>query len=301
MLEWKYALKKHTFRHNIFQDIASCKTRASFKHSCTAYRAEVGNIFSCRLIMKDFLRSFSPFCDSVAAVVSFRRSTWPHYVDWAVKPQHKQTLVITAFFRHSHFLAWYKCNVNKKYLLICAPNEDSNQPAHPYSLIRAFVVRLKKLGCPKCVQWRFWKLNVFHKSCNKNMFPLPPTPTPAPAPALPHPYPPLDPSCPLVEIFPWYVYLRICMNGNLDHSGVRNIFWRWWGTGRSGGKHFYSEPFKFIFRIQIYSKVSIPEDQTYLGDSRFFVMQLNQTYFICELCTFPYLMVTWVSEQPKVS
>ena len=31
------------------------------------------------------------------------------------------------------------------YLLTCAPNEDSNQPAHPRSLIRIFVARVKKL------------------------------------------------------------------------------------------------------------------------------------------------------------
>ena len=31
------------------------------------------------------------------------------------------------------------------YLLTCALNEDSNQPAHPHSLIRVFVVHMKKL------------------------------------------------------------------------------------------------------------------------------------------------------------
>ena len=38
------------------------------------------------------------------------------------------------------------------------PNEDSNQPAHPYRLIRIFVVRLNKLcilADSKCTQWRF--------------------------------------------------------------------------------------------------------------------------------------------------
>ena len=30
------------------------------------------------------------------------------------------------------------------YLLTCAPNEDTDQPAHPRSLIRVFVVRMKK-------------------------------------------------------------------------------------------------------------------------------------------------------------
>ena len=39
-----------------------------------------------------------------------------------------------------------------------APSEDSNQPAHPHSLLRVFVVCMKKLcilGYPKCAQWRF--------------------------------------------------------------------------------------------------------------------------------------------------
>ena len=47
----------------------------------------------------------------------------------------------------------------KTYLLTCAPNEDSNHPAHARNRIRAFIVRMKKLcilGYPKCAQWRFW-------------------------------------------------------------------------------------------------------------------------------------------------
>ena len=45
------------------------------------------------------------------------------------------------------------------YLLTCTPNEDSNQSAHPHSLSRVVVVRMKKLGilsCPKYAQLRFW-------------------------------------------------------------------------------------------------------------------------------------------------
>ena len=45
------------------------------------------------------------------------------------------------------------------YLLTSALNEDSNQPAHPHSLISVFVICMKKrclTGCPTCVQWRFW-------------------------------------------------------------------------------------------------------------------------------------------------
>ena len=46
----------------------------------------------------------------------------------------------------------YEPQRKKTYLLACAPNEDSNQPAHPRNLIRVFVVRMKKLcilGYPK--------------------------------------------------------------------------------------------------------------------------------------------------------
>ena len=47
-------------------------------------------------------------------------------------------------------------NVRKPYLRTCAPNEDSNQPALPRSLIKVFVVRMKKvciLYFPKCAQF----------------------------------------------------------------------------------------------------------------------------------------------------
>ena len=41
------------------------------------------------------------------------------------------------------------------YRLTCVLKEDSNQPAQPDSLIRVFVVRMRKLcilGYPKCTQ-----------------------------------------------------------------------------------------------------------------------------------------------------
>ena len=47
----------------------------------------------------------------------------------------------------------------KGYLLICASNEDSDQPAHPRSLIWVFALRIEKLcilGYLKCAQRRFW-------------------------------------------------------------------------------------------------------------------------------------------------
>ena len=40
---------------------------------------------------------------------------------------------------------WYEPQCEKTYHLKCAPNEDANQPAHPYSLISVFVIRMKKL------------------------------------------------------------------------------------------------------------------------------------------------------------
>ena len=51
-------------------------------------------------------------------------------------------------------IATYKLNEETN-LLTCAPNEGSNQPAHPRSQVRAFVVRRKKrcvLGYLKCMR-----------------------------------------------------------------------------------------------------------------------------------------------------
>ena len=38
----------------------------------------------------------------------------------------------------------YETQSESTYLLTCASNEDSDQPAHPRSLISVFVVRMKK-------------------------------------------------------------------------------------------------------------------------------------------------------------
>ena len=57
--------------------------------------------------------------------------------------------------RHCHFSRMRK----KTYLLTIASNEDLDQPAHPRSLIRVSVVRIKKrciLVNPKNTQRRFW-------------------------------------------------------------------------------------------------------------------------------------------------
>ena len=52
----------------------------------------------------------------------------------------------------------YKLQRVKMYLLTWSPNEDSNKPAHLRSLIRLFVICMKKLckfGFLKCAQGRF--------------------------------------------------------------------------------------------------------------------------------------------------
>ena len=49
--------------------------------------------------------------------------------------------------------------LEKTYFLMCAPNDDSDQPAHPRSLISVFVVHVKKLcvlDYLKCARWRSW-------------------------------------------------------------------------------------------------------------------------------------------------
>ena len=65
---------------------------------------------------------------------------------------------------------WYKANSTKvqnvfepkhakTYLLKCAPHKDTHHPAHPRSLIRVCVVRMKKLcilAYPICAQWILW-------------------------------------------------------------------------------------------------------------------------------------------------
>ena len=70
-----------------------------------------------------------------------------------------QSVVIYAFLKKHSKLRTYGPKREKTYLITCAPNEDSNQPAHPRSLIRVFAVRMTKLcilGYPTCAKWRFW-------------------------------------------------------------------------------------------------------------------------------------------------
>ena len=71
----------------------------------------------------------------------------------------RQVFGIAIFCDKLPFLKVNEPQREKTYLLTYAPNEDSNQPAHPRSLIRVFVVRMNKLcilGYPKRAQWRFW-------------------------------------------------------------------------------------------------------------------------------------------------
>ena len=66
-------------------------------------------------------------------------------------PSRNVTWVITAFT----YEPWRA----KTYRLTCSPNNHSNQHAHLRSLIRAFIVRMKKLCIrwyPKCAKRRFW-------------------------------------------------------------------------------------------------------------------------------------------------
>ena len=63
------------------------------------------------------------------------------------------------------YLSCFEPQREKTYLVTCGPNEDSNQPAHPRSLIRVFVVRLKKLcilGYPKCAMKILIRLRELH-------------------------------------------------------------------------------------------------------------------------------------------
>ena len=68
--------------------------------------------------------------------IHFTRSSWtvPIYVMQQNEPEREKTDFLTG-----------------------SSNVDLDQPTHPRSLIRVFVVRMKNciLGYPKCTQWRF--------------------------------------------------------------------------------------------------------------------------------------------------
>ena len=67
-----------------------------------------------------------------------------------MKLQEQQVEILPQFI-----LDLLELQCEKTYLLTCASNKDSNQPAHLHSLIRVFIICMKKLciiGYPKYAQ-----------------------------------------------------------------------------------------------------------------------------------------------------
>ena len=88
---------------------------------------------------------------SKSNVVSFVQSGWKIY------QAYRFPYIFMADPINSLMALSYEPQRAKTTILIRAPNEDSNQPSHPRSLIRVFIVRMKKLcilGYQKCAQWR---------------------------------------------------------------------------------------------------------------------------------------------------
>ena len=84
--------------------------------------------------------------------VPLRRAYWCRSCHYQIKRKHLKNNTVTAF-KQDEF------QVEKMYLLSFAPDQDSNQSAHPRNLIRVLIVRMKTLcflGYPKCAQRRFW-------------------------------------------------------------------------------------------------------------------------------------------------
>ena len=86
--------------------------------------------------------------------------------------------VIRPYFSgYGLYVKIHKPQRDKTYRLIGAPNDDSNQPAHPRSLIRAFVVRVKKCcirNYSKCTQRRLIRLYECTGSSRKHAYNLDP-------------------------------------------------------------------------------------------------------------------------------
>ena len=71
----------------------------------------------------------------------------------------EQTVLTVCLFAYSIMTIYPILKFKFMKFLTCAPNEDSNQPAHPRCPIRVFIVRMKKLcvlGYPKCAQRKVW-------------------------------------------------------------------------------------------------------------------------------------------------
>ena len=76
-----------------------------------------------------------------------------------MKVELKASIISAKLVEHNKY-TWepYELQHEKVYLLKYTSNEDSDRTAHSRSLIRVFVVRMKKLcilGYPKCAQRRF--------------------------------------------------------------------------------------------------------------------------------------------------
>ena len=84
-----------------------------------------------------------------------------------VKPYCSNFMIITATFPGVHFffvvrVIVYELPHDKTNKKTCAPSEDSYQPGQPPSLIRVFIVRMKKpwvLGYPLSTQRRLIRLD----------------------------------------------------------------------------------------------------------------------------------------------
>ena len=101
-------------------------------------------------------RMASDCADAMAELICFGR-TYPKL--------HFHTLRLIYVINHLIL------NVRKCTFCHVCPNENSNQSAHPHSLIRVFVARGKEhciRGYLKCAQWRFW---IFaRRTCPKGRF-----------------------------------------------------------------------------------------------------------------------------------
>ena len=93
----------------------------------------------CHTLLWHLLPASASLATSLTGI-QFHQNTWQKYSDICQMS--------------SSISAARKCTFWHNYV----PNEGSNQSAHPHSLNRVIVVRMKilcNLGYPKCAQWRF--------------------------------------------------------------------------------------------------------------------------------------------------
>ena len=70
----------------------------------------------------------------------------------------KSTL-LSAWWAHFQYIFTFDPAHDKTYKMTCVSSKDSDHPGHPPSLIRVFIVRMKKpwvLSYPLSTQWRLW-------------------------------------------------------------------------------------------------------------------------------------------------